>query len=248
MIAAQQTSHECGSQHPLFATAVAVLDPMRRHHFLALHMLELPVDNISLIPGVEADYNRESGRRRSTQLPISPGDSVHRRLPLLFNGPNPGSRDGDAEERDADEENEDDEDTPEAEDESGKSNFLGRVGSYSRLMHAHTKYQLGDVRNHTLPSYMRTMHAFTMNQLNHQQHTTTLNAMQNLRVGGKTVMLPASICSEMTKLGLDNAVPGPPLNTPEIGQNEMVGIDFRKLKRRSNTEPIGIKTRDFAVS
>ena len=188
-------------------------------------------------------------RRRSTQLPPSPHDSLHRRLPSFFSGlvprsgpnsenvsPDRGSSEDESELADETE----DPDEPQA-------NFLGRVHSYSKLMHAHTKSQLASPTTGTLPSYTRTMHAFTLNQLNHQRTVTksATNSPQLAATGSRNIILPRRICAELGKLSPDE-LPHNPSNTPEQGgQLARRSAEAQRLRKRSLTEPV---PRDFAVA
>lgn len=190
--------------------------------------------------GSEADNNLTPNRRRSIQVPVSPQDRVHRRLPSLFSGTVLGSS-ADTEDASSDD------DDGSSEDMERRENFLGRVHSYSKLMHAHTKLQLASPSTGTLPSYTRTMRAFTLNQLhghNVQQEAKSEAPSPQLGVDGRQLFLPFKICSELSKLGLDD-VPRNPSNTPEIGSKDTQRVDVRMQKRRSVTEPI---PRDFAAS
>jgi len=216
---------------------------MRRHHFLSLQgNPAAPPDNISLLIGAEA----EQRRRRSTQLPLSPGVEIHRRLTLVFGGTIPGTDD----QEDIESADEGEEATPDDNEETG-SGFLGRVNSYSRLMHAHTRSQLRRPTTGTLPSYRKTMHAFTMNQLNHQRATS--HSETSSPHTGAALSMPAV---ELSKLTLDELPPGPS-NTPAQGgrvmlkgvlggENQFHGIDFRKLRRRSLTDPEVVRRKQTA--
>lgn len=98
------------------------------------------------------------------------------------------------------------------------------------------------------------MHAFTLNQLNDERRISR-SETNSPQIAAKQVLLPAKVCNELEKLSLDE-LPHGPVNTPEHGvrrASEVQGIDFRKLKRRSVTEPITrdfamVKARDFAAS
>ena len=214
---------------------------MRRNHFLALHMLDPPVDSVTLLIGAEADRER----RRSSQISTASHEQIHRRLPHLFSGHDPGVDTG------KDHEDEDEDEDEDAE-ESGPG-FLGRVNNYRRHMHAHTKHQLDSPATGTLPRYKKTMHAFTLNQLNHHRNLSkSETSSPHLEV--KRSMLPSKMCNELSKLSLDE-LPHGPSNTPEKGEGmgDVQGIDFRKLRRRSLTEPsvasdfAVVKTRDFGA-
>lgn len=213
---------------------------MRRHHFLSLKDTNHPPDSVSLLIGAQADQRR----RHSSQLPTSPGVDMNRRLHSVFGGTVPGELDNtspDSPKSDCT--------TDENEGDDGPG-FLGRVHSYSRLMHAHTKSQLARPRVATLPSYQKTMHAFTLNQLNdHRRASVSENSSPRIA--------PPKMQVELSKLTLDE-VPPAPGNTPEVGsrrgESAVQGIDFRKLKRRSLTDPeavrgvvAGIRARDFAA-
>ena len=226
---------------------------MRRHHFLALtksverptkqssyaqltsHRLQAHPGSISLLIGAEADRER----RRSTQIPPSPREEQHRRLSCQSS-----ATDGDYAYSRAPSESEADTDEP-------GPGFLGRMNSYNRIMHAHTKSQLQSPATCTLPSYTKTMRAFTLNQLVRHRRS---NSESSSRRGSTQaeVILPSKLRMEVEKLSMDD-VPHAPSNTPE-GQHDVQGLDFRKVKRRSVTEPIlehelnGIKRRDFAFS
>lgn len=171
--------------------------------------------------------NRE--RRRSSLAPSTPHQPVHQRLPRLFSQKGiPG------EDSSADESSENDEDP---------NSFLGRVGSYSRLMHAHTKSQMGSPAG-TLPSYTKTMHAFTLNQMNDSRRASK-SETNSPHTGMRQATLPAKVWQELAKLDLDEAPRGPS-NTPDVEKHELVrGNDLGKLRRRSLTAPS--VARDFAV-
>lgn len=195
------------------------------------------------------DRHTMHSRRRSTQLPPSPHDSVHRRLPSFFSGlvPRSGSNSENVspDAKSSDEEDEPGEDTEDADE--PPANFLGRVYSYSKLMHAHTRSQLASPTTGTLPSYTRTMHTFTLNQLNHQKIMTksTTNSPQLAVPGGRNIMFPRRLCAALGKLSLDE-LPHNPSNTPEQGgQLPRRYAEAQRMRKRSLTEPV---PRNFAVS
>ena len=126
--------------------------------------------------------------------------------------------------------------------------FLGRVESYRRLMHAHTKSQLTSPATGTLPAYTRTMHAFTQNQL-HDHRRSSKSETSSPHIGPKQVVLPSKVRTELTKLSLDE-LPHGPSNTPEKGVHDvkvedLTSGEFPAGRRRSLTEPSAV--RDFAV-
>lgn len=229
---------------------------MRRHHFLSLTDTRRPPDSISLLIGAEADQKR----RRSTQIPPSPATEMPSRLRSLFNGVVPGEAESPKSESSS--KNNTNNSTGENNDAPASPGSLGRVHSYSRLMHAHTKSQLSRPTVGTLPSYQKTMHAFTLNQLNtHRRVSQTRSETSSLHVGARGgLATPPKLQVELTNLMLDE-VPRAPGNTPKrdgvvtsrIG--DVHGIDFRKLKRRSITDSelvrgivsSGIDIRDFAA-
>ncbi|KAK4547536.1 hypothetical protein LTR36_000493 [Oleoguttula mirabilis] len=185
--------------------------------------------------GTQAEHTLPDLRRRSMQLTPGQHDKVHRRLPYLFIGSVPGSVVPD----DAEDDGSDDEQDI-AEEVERRENFLGRAQSYAKLMHAHTKYQLGSPATRTLPGYTRTMHAFTLDQLSHHRTTSVSErSSPQLGMGGRNLLLPSKICTELEKLSLDD--PPAPSNTSELGH----GVELRRVKRRSMTEPL---LRDFAMS
>ena len=197
--------------------------------------LDPPADNISLLIGAQA--NRE--RRRSAQLSPTLHEPVHKRLPHLFAG-------GSEPANEAEHVNEDGDDHSEETEEEPSPGFLGRVNSYSRLMHTHTKAQMKSPTG-TIPQYTRTMHAFTLNQLSHH-HQKSKSETSSPHVGTRHALLPSKLCLELSKLSLDE-LPHGPSNTPEGDHGKpdegiIEGIDFGKLRRRSLTEP---SLRDFAV-
>ncbi|KAK1066237.1 hypothetical protein LTR12_001725 [Friedmanniomyces endolithicus] len=171
----------------------------------------------------------------STQPPPSPYREVHNFLTRLFSssGPSVPSR------AKADDDESSSSDSDETE---GEENFLGRVQSYSKLMHTHTEAQLRRPSTSTLPSYARTMHAHTMNQLSHQHKLATQSAATTpqLGTGRGAVVLPRQVCTELSRMTLDE-VPNPS-NTPDLSQR---GADAPWVRRRSVTEPI---PREFAAS
>ena len=204
----------------------------------AFHMPKSPASS------AEAAYLRAINHRRSVQLPLGPYEPVHQQLPNLFGCHLPPSPEVD------DDHASDGQSTPDEAEQ--RENFLGRVQSYSKLMHAHTKYQLSSPSTNTLPSYTQTMHSFTLNQLNHHNDVPKSERASPQRgVSDRHVHLPLKACTELSKLSLSE-VPAAPFNTPEPGVlSEAAAIDFRKTKRRSVTEPIprdfSTKSRDFAL-
>ncbi|KAK0917937.1 hypothetical protein LTR91_012407 [Friedmanniomyces endolithicus] len=210
---------------------------MRRYHFLAFQMPVAPAtgEGESIHPPTEQD---------STQPPPSPYREVHNFLTRLFSssGPSVPSR----AKADDDESSSSESDEPE-----GGENFLGRVQSYSKLMHMHTEAQLRKPSTSTLPSYARTMHAHTMNQLSHHHKLATQSAATTpqLATGRGAVMLPGQVCTELHKLSL-NEVPPNPSNTPDLSQRD---ADMPWMKRRSVTGPIpwefamSVARKDFAA-
>ena len=221
---------------------------MRRHHVLALHKLDPLADSISLLIGAEADR----GRRGSSQIPLNPSDQAHKRLPQLFSGSAPRTGSSGADEN---KDEDDSKDEPGEDEEETGPGFLGRVNNYNRLMQAHTKHQIASPASRALPSYSKTMHAFTLNQLNSSRRSSR-SETSSPHIGAKgAVVLPSKVRGKLTKLDLDE-LPHGPVNTPEQTPREgdVQGIDFRKLKRRSITEPVvtrdfaAVKCRDFAES
>jgi hypothetical protein len=133
--------------------------------------------------------------------------------------------------------------------------FLGRVDSYNRLMHAHTKNQMQSPGTGTIPTYTKTMHAHTLNQLSEHRRKSKSEA-SSPRVQSRQVMLPLKVCQELSKLDLDEVTPAP-VNTPEQPTHTLppvIGIDFGKLRRRSLTTPsaardfAAVEARDFAMA
>ncbi|KAK0925378.1 hypothetical protein LTR29_012202 [Friedmanniomyces endolithicus] len=195
---------------------------------------------ISLMPvapaaGDEGERICPQTERDPTQPPPSPHREVHNFLTRLFSssGPSVPSR------AKAD----DDEcSTSDSDETEGEKNFLGRVQSYSKLMHTHTEAQLRRPSTSTLPSYARTMHEHTMNQMNqhHKLATQSAATTAQLGTGRGAVMLLRQVCTELSRMTLDE-VPNPS-NTPDLSQR---GADAPWVKRRSVTEPI---PREFAVS
>ncbi|TKA81373.1 hypothetical protein B0A55_02074 [Friedmanniomyces simplex] len=194
--------------------------------------------------GDEGESSYPQSRRSSSQLPLSPYREVHNRLPRLFSGHVPGVRSR----ADAG----DDDGSSSDNDEPGDGeNFLGRVQSYSKLMHAHSEAQLRRPSISTLPSYARTMHAHTMNQLSHHHKLATQSATNSpqLGIGGRTMMLPRQVCTELSRLSMEE-VPNPS-NTPEVSHQ---GADARWVRKRSVTEPVSgvfagsVTRKDFAVT
>ncbi|KAK5137459.1 hypothetical protein LTR08_008437 [Meristemomyces frigidus] len=206
----------------------------------AFHMLEAPAT------GAEAAYLLASNRRRTTQLPLGPYEAVHRKLPSLFSCQMSASPEGD---------DDGSQDGTSPDENERQENFLDRVHSYSKLMHAHTKCQLGSPATGTLPSYTKAMHAFTLSQLNqHKDVSKSERSSPQLGASGRHIHLPVKVCMELSKLSLDE-VPAAPSNTPEPGETrDMHGTHLRKMKRRSLTEPIprdfvlASKCRGFAIS
>ena len=230
---------------------------MRRDHLLTVHMyishLEIDVrksltksnrldpapDSISLLIGAEAGRSR----RRSTQMSPSLHEQVHRRLPQLFSDHTDNADDDDGKNETRESETED-------EQEAG-GGFLGRVTSYNRLMHAHTRNQMS-ASTGTVPSYKKAMHAFTLNQFTHHQRISK-SETSSPYIGHKQAILPSKLHGELSRWSVDE-MPHGPSNTPEHGHrgHDVQGIDFRKLKRRSITEPIArdhtaVSRRDFAA-
>ena len=220
---------------------------------------DAPADSVSLLIGAEADR----AQRLSAQSYASSHDRVHKRFPLLFteqisrpNNPNQNEEDG--EERDS----------PhglqayEAHHAESSAGFLGRVNSYNRLMHAHTKYQMDMPASGTLPSYSKTMRDFTLRQLDqHRLHSRSETSSPHtevklaVRLADRCPVNPAKMIHELGELRLEE-LPSTPVKSPESTiarkQRDLLGIDFRKLKRRSITEPYvardstTVKYRDFA--
>ena len=166
---------------------------------------------------------------------------MHRRLHSVFGGTVPGEVGIDEQSPRSNEEDTDEGRSP-------SPGFLGRVHSYSRMMHAHTKSQLARPMISTLPSYQKTMHAFTLNQLKDHRRVS-------LSETNSPSVVPAKLNLDLSKMVLDE-VPPAPGNTPEGQRDESIvhGIDFRKLKRRSisDSEAVrgmmaGMRVRDFAA-
>ena len=206
-------------------------------------MPETPPDNVSLLIGAEADRER----RRSSQISNTPPEQVHRRLPRLFSGQvTPESED---------ELTNFDQDKDESRVEAESPGFLGRVDSYKRLMHAHTKTQMKSPTTGTVPSYKKTMRAFTLNQLQRHRRASK-SKTSSPQIGERQVIPPTKLRIELLKLSEDEHPHGPS-NTPERDDDkveDVQGIDFRKLRRRSLTDPtvsrdfVEVKSRDFAAA
>ncbi|KAF2772834.1 hypothetical protein EJ03DRAFT_348359 [Teratosphaeria nubilosa] len=142
-----------------------------------------------------------------------------------------------------------------------KENFLGRVQSYQKLIHAHTKSQMRSPASGTLPSYTRTMYVHTLNQLNVHKNSA-ISAMASADdgltrgVAGRHVMLPYKICTALDKLGRDE-VPAGPSNSPEQTSEGIAKLkeSLQHRRQRSLTEPVprdfamtsAVKTRDFGM-
>ncbi|KAK3679392.1 hypothetical protein LTR78_000953 [Recurvomyces mirabilis] len=209
--------------------------------WLALSMLETPA------PGAEVGYasTPSDGRRQSTQIPSSPYHSVYRQLPHLFSGFCPGNG------TDDEDQISDDDEEPSPESLAPRENFLGRVQSYSKLMHAHTQSQLASPSVGTLLSYAKSMHAFTLNQLNHSQ-TTTQSARNSpqLGPGGRRMVLRRHICEGLKRLNLGET-PNP-ANTPVHGHSHWHAERRRMGASRSLTEPVDfgvpVTRKDFAMA
>ena len=207
-----------------------------------------------------AQWRREQHNNGRRSMHLSQNHHLPTRFSQLFSDPETDSEDDysdDGGEHSSDEI------------EDRRRNFLGRVHSYSKAMHAHTTFQLGSLSRGTLPTYTKTMHAFTLNQLNHHFNEGTTKSATNsprldasksrdttlLGPGGRTVMLTHKVWSDLSKLGFDEAPRGPS-NSPVRRCNPHVrpGVDIGHLRRRSLTEPVprghavGVEMRDFAVA
>lgn len=177
-------------------------------------------------------------RRRSSKVSRNnSGEPIPRRLPQVFSGSVPGEEDDDRHNQES----------MDADPEEPPPGFLGRVESYRRLIHAHTKSQLASPATGTLPAYTRTMHAFTRNQL-HDHRRSSKSETSSPHIGPKHAVLPAKVRKELTKLSLDE-VPHGPSNTPEKDLHGEKSEDLTKnefpTRRRSLTETSAV--RDFAV-
>ncbi|KXT10901.1 hypothetical protein AC579_9859 [Pseudocercospora musae] len=121
-----------------------------------------------------------------------------------------------------------------APDEQKRCTWLGRVDSYSRLMHAHTMYQM---EGKTLPGYNKTLHAYTQNQLD-LHRTAPKSVTSSPHLGARHGGLPSPICARLRQLTIDDA-PIPPANSPSAEQRHAHRPpSTRGLKPRSATEPI----------
>lgn len=205
-------------------------------------------------------FRRSSSHRRQAHY------DVHRRLPSLCSDRVPGTQDSDSPGSDATSIPDEvlggsGEEHPDAvAQRERQANFLGRVDSYSRLMHAHTRFQLGGPTINTLPSYSRTMHAHTLNQLHaHGSDTETVTLAQ----AEPTALLSRQIPTTLARLHLEE--PPAPNNTPVTGtvivpglsgtssgllgglsgEWTQSGLDMGKLRKRSTTDPV---PRDFAYA
>lgn len=160
---------------------------------------------------------------------------MHRRLHSVLGGTVPGEADSSTS---ANEDDHGDADPDES--------FLGRISSYSRLMHAHTKSQLARPDLSTLPSYPKTMHAFTLNQLNSRHASQNGTSSPRLPMASpppaaavmRTLMPVESLsAADTAKVMLDEEeVPPAPGNTHDLGgvkgEAGVEGRDFRRLKRK----------------
>lgn len=188
---------------------------------------EAPADTIGLLIGAEAN------RERSRSARSSPRENMHRQLSPLrteqCDSSDPASPPQDSH----------------AEDAEPSADFLGRVGSYNRLMAAHTKSQLDSPGTGTIPTYTKTMHAHTLHQLTDHRRLSKSEASSPHPIAGQA-MLPGKISGELTTLASGAQ---PPLNTPDQTARKvepvLLGIDFGKLRTRSLTTPYA--ARDFAA-
>ncbi|RMY68352.1 hypothetical protein D0863_07180 [Hortaea werneckii] len=115
-------------------------------------------------------WRREQQPNGRRSLHLSQSQHLPTRFSQLFSDP----------ETDSDDNFSDDEEEESSDEIEGRRrNFLGRVQSYSKAMHAHTTFQLGSLSRSTLPSYTKTMHAFTLNQLNHHFNEGTTKSASN---------------------------------------------------------------------
>lgn len=188
---------------------------------------EAPADTISLLIGAEANLERS----RSTRP--SPREDMQRQL-LPLRTEQSDSSDPASPPQDS-----------HADDAEPSPDFLGRVGSYDRLMHAHTKHQLDSPGTGTIPTYTKTMHAHTLHQLTDHRRTSKSEA-SSPQPASRHAILPGKVSGELTTQASGAQ---PPLNTPDQPARKvepvLLGIDFGKLRRRSLTTPYA--ARDFAA-
>ncbi|KAH9844806.1 hypothetical protein Tdes44962_MAKER01353 [Teratosphaeria destructans] len=227
--------------------------------FLAPSMLEPPISGAAA-----AHYLDQSARHRPTKLPMPIDDNkLPRQIPHLINGQIPRSsrsrRRSSADEAVSTEGS--DSETSEAgsaesstdrrSSSGSQENFLGRVQSYQKLIHAHTKSQMRSPTSGTLPSYTRTMYVHTLNQLNVHKNAA-ISAMASADdglargVAGRHMMLPHKICAALDQLGRDE-VPAGPSNSPEQTSEGIARLkaSLQHRRQRSLTEPV---PRDFATT
>lgn len=169
-----------------------------------------------------SEYNED--RRAGSQLSVSSRDSASARLRQIFSNLVP----------DVTEEQENHGD-------GRRDSLLLRVHGYSRVMHAHTKWQMDFFSINSIPSYQRTMHAFTLNQFNHHRNSSsTKSETSSPHIEAQQAMLPSLVCADPT---IDGA-PAPPCNSPSPEHCEQrVARSGCKPPRRDN-EPV---PRDFAA-
>lgn len=128
-------------------------------------------------------------------------------------------------------------DEPEEDEQQSGGSLFGRVHSYSRLMHAHTKVQIESNKRNDI--------AMAAKLNNSRAVSRTRSETSSPHIGAKQAILPSPVCAELQQLTIDEA-PVPPCPPPENGHRQEPPIAVKRgMKQRSTTQPI---PRDFAVS
>jgi hypothetical protein len=124
--------------------------------------------------------------------------------------------------------------------ESRKSKLTG-ISSYSRLMRAHTQWQM---ESSTVPNYPKTMHVFTLNQL-HTQSNMSKSETSSPHLRAQQALLPSPDWAGLDRLKIDDA-PIPPTTSPSHERAPPPAKHHGGgMRARSTTQPAA---RDFAVS
>ncbi|KAF2167977.1 hypothetical protein M409DRAFT_53914 [Zasmidium cellare ATCC 36951] len=122
-----------------------------------------------------------------------------------------------------------------------RGSLVGRVQSYSRIMHSYTMLQMQSSPGTTLPGYQKAMYEFTQRQMKGQRSPYKARSeTSSPHIAAQQAVLPCHVGAGLAQLSLDDAPP-PPCSTPE---QSLPSRRQRGVKPRSTTEPI---PRDFAV-
>lgn len=129
-----------------------------------------------------------------------------------------------------------------------RGSLIGRVQSYSRIMHSYTMLQMQSSPNwFTLPGYQKAMYEFTQSQMKRQRNASKARSeTSSPHMMAQQAVTPSPVGAGLPQMSLDEPPPPPcPSPSPENHRTSLPKSSRLKgLRQRSTTKPI---PRDFAI-